>query len=230
MGDFFKSVQNYRLEVKGFEEPVLVSFTMMRKDIVDRLLDKFEVSYRCEESKETKSITFPTILDCVEDFANQAVNSYKSLVDKALVSLREKSHPEDTDYLSIADTLVHAKVTLNLLGRLGTGEYQLNLRGPIWGFLRNPYYNSIIAPRDIILSQIALCSKGEGEIEHLCNLIRDLLKGEFIMSMMETYRKSWYPGFHEGSQSEDLEAYCLLHETILDCLHGQITERSHEDE
>jgi hypothetical protein len=49
-------------------------------------------------------------------------------------------------------------------------------------------------------------------------LLIDYLKGAYIDSFMESTRKNWGPGGHEGSQSEDHDVYRTLISAITNSL------------
>lgn len=220
--DFFESTLKCRLEIKGFEKPVPVSFTMMRKDVIDDLLTKFTIERWCLESQNTKRITFTEISDYVEDFVSQSILTYKDFLDKHRDTI-PLSHLKELSYSTVSTlariSYLHAPVTKK------NNPIEMLLQGS-----SDAPLGSLLNPRDTILSQILHCAEGAGDVGDLYALVRDWLKGEFILEMMETCRKSWYPGFHEGSQSVKLEAHCLLHEAVLNCVRKQITERDHKHE
>ncbi len=185
---FFESVHENRLRVKyrhdGESE---VTFVMMRKDVVDDLLDTYEFEEYAGEGKGTHGYK----------------NSYERYRFADLVA-------------SIDPMLDAAERIMKELGwdwpRLDMVMFRFleepdtKNRTATWLRHDEGYrYSSIVQVRSHIVELLR-----QGDRATARELLIEHLKAMFVNTFMEITRKSWIPGSNEGSQQEDFRPYRAL--------------------
>lgn len=192
---FFEAVHGDRLEVKGYDGPKKIKFVMMRKDLVDQILDSYiieEFKGRDEEKGEGiyDKYKFQDILDNVDEFLGRCSLTLQSLHEHPFKSLFEFEL------------------------RLWLGDYENDNLVSRWlrRLSEGTNRQSSICRADLILPEMLKA----GKFDEAKPLIELALKGVFIYDFMETVRRCWVPPCGEGSQGDDLDVHLLLTNTVID--------------
>lgn len=192
---FFEAVHADRLEVKGYDGPKKVKFVMMRKDLVDQILEKSTIEvYKGWDEEANRGIytkyKFQDILNSVDEFLERCSVILQSLPECKFKSLFEfELSPWLGDYGN--DNL--ASRWLRKLSQGTNGQ-------------------SSICRAEFFLPEMLKA----GKFDEAKPLIELALKGVFIYDFMETVRRCWVPPCGEGSQGEDLDVHLLLANTVID--------------
>ena len=184
---FFESVHEHRLRVNSYDGETEVEFVMMRKDVVDDLLDTYKFEEYLGEGKGThgwkNSYELYGFADLVRDV--------EPLLDFLLIIMKEM----DWKWPRL-DRVVFAY-------QQKEGERN---RAANWFRHDLGYrFSNIVEVRSHI---IELLMKGERDLAQ--DLMIEHLRGMFVNTFMEMTRKSWIPGSQEGSQRQEYEPYRAL--------------------
>jgi hypothetical protein len=185
---FFESIHEDRLRVNyrhdGGSE---VSFVMMRKDVIDDLLETYEFEEYVGEGKGTRGYK----------------NSYERY--------------RFADLVAGIDPLLDAAERIMKEEKWGWPRLDMvvfryleepNTKNRAAAWLRNDEsyrYSSIVMVRSHIVELLK-----QGDRETARELLIEHLKAMFVNTFMEITRKSWIPGSNEGSQQEDFKPYRAL--------------------
>lgn len=185
---FFESVHERRLRVNyRHDGETEVEFVMMRKDVVDDLLDTYEFEEYLGEGKGTCGYK-----NCYERYRfADLVRDVDLLLDSSIRTMKEM----DWKWPRL-DMVVFAYQEKN-------GE-----RNRAANWLRHDLgyrFSGIVQIRDHITE---LLMKGDRDLAR--DLMVEHLKGMFVNTFMEITRKSWIPGSQEGSQGQEYEPYRSL--------------------
>lgn len=234
---FFEAVHEKRLRVLNLlraypDQPKYkeVFFTMVRKDVVDRLWNEWTFDrYKRKDAEipegfETdqyyfKNITYAKLAGLIPDFmefcdakefpSSDAVNKIIKDDDPEVSSKRvmlidvykRKCFFEGSRDHILSDTFGHAFGT----GYAGGGfAHIVNFSNPIL---------------DKYLS---------GDKDGAYELMREALIGKMVNSFMEATRKVWLPVMHQGSQSEEYDEYRLMNIITTDVMNER--EKEYEDD
>lgn len=185
---FFQSVHENRLRVKyGYDGETEVGFVMMRKDVVDDLVNNYEFEEYLGEGKGStgwknsyERYRFADVLNDVDAFVDAAMRIMKEEGWKwprmDMIAFRRQEEPGVRN--RVAEWLRH----------------DLGYR-----------YSSIVRIRDHIIELLV-----EGDRDLACELLIEHLRGMFVNTFMEITRKSWIPGSQEGSQGQEYAPYRAL--------------------
>jgi hypothetical protein len=208
-----KNPYSYKDNVPG---ELLVEFVMMKKDIVDDILNKFVMEVYWNKS----FVKFPlSDVFCEADAVIDAVieaNKSKERVMKA-IRAQEKMSKEDIKSLS----------ALNLVGHNGdmaisayTMEPFLVQAGLKTSAFVNTLHNSSINSHSKIVSFWPEFSNmiSEGNLDTARSYLIDTFKGIFIHSFFESTRRSWIPQSGEGGQHYNFNEHKLLVKSILNSI------------
>jgi hypothetical protein len=192
---FFEAVHADRLEIKSYEGPKKVKFVMMRKDLVDQILDESTLeTYKGwdEEAKEGiyTSYKFQDILNSVDEFLEHCSVILESLPEHRFRYLFE------FELIHWLGERKDGNLASKWLRRLSEGTNR----------------QSSICRADFILPEMLKA----GKFDEAKPLIELALKGVFIYDFMETVRRCWVPPCGEGSQGDDLDVHLLLANTVID--------------
>lgn len=185
---FFESIHEHRLRVNyRHDGETEVEFVMMRQDVVDNLLNSYEFEEYLREGKGThgwkNSYMRYRFADLVLD-----IDPLLDSVIKIMEEMQWKWPRLDMVVFSHQQKQGDHNLAASWLG------HDLGYR-----------FSSIVQIRDHI---VELLINGQRELAR--ELLIDHLKGMFVNSFMEMTRKSWIPGGHEGSQSQEYEPYRAL--------------------
>lgn len=232
---FFEVVHEKRLRVKNplhaYEgEPKYkeVFFTMVRKDVVDRLWNEwtFDMWKGSEGSVPdgfdsdtyyVKNITYAKLASLLPEFMefcynkplNDAMNEIIKKADstekqrqQAGFFKRQYFFEGSRDHL-LSDTFGHA---------FGTGYAGAN-------------FANLANFKDTIIATYV-----SGDKEGAYALMQEALIGSMVNSFMESTRKVWLPVMHQGSQSEEYKEYKLLHKIANDVITAREGEFEEDEE
>ena len=106
-----------------------------------------------------------------------------------------------------ADEDVLLRMAIRMMGRGFDGVFDYNHPNKVAEWVRgdNYLFSSIVNIQDEVIKLIRADKRPEAEA-----LLTDYLKGQYINAFMESTRKNWAPGGHEGSQSQEVDEYRLL--------------------
>ena len=203
--EFFNAVHESRLMDKDSR---LIDFVMMRKDVVDNILDSQIIEEYVGEGKGNTGhnncyikYKFKDIIDDVPKFLDMIehiLDGLKNLpVDKIMFLVR-------------LDTLCDYGHPNKVGGHLQTDSYR---------------YSRIVDVNTLIVSLMIAGKRDEATI-----LLTELLKGVYINDFMECTRHNWSPGGHEGSQNDDRDSYIVLINAIRSAIEAEEKEFGENDD
>lgn len=191
-GRLFKTGRHYN-SLETFN--VVIDFVMMRKDIVDHILENRVIEQYVGDGKGTGGwgnnyiyYKFENILEDIPEFMDKL----------ALVANPAAMDSKDPE-------LVEALMELRFMRGLGIFDYSHPNKVSKWLSSDGYRYSSIVSAQDAVVSLLKDGKRAEADL-----MVADLLKGAFIDSFMESTRKNWAPGGHEGSQNQEANGYRLL--------------------
>lgn len=205
---FYKAVHEGRLEVNTYDGPKKVSFVMMRKDIIDSILDKWVVEqYKGYDHDAMEAIyhkhKFQDILEDIENFLENCKNIHNSFL----------KCDENSSFFRL-----HSMVNLEFW----LGDLEKNL---VAHWLRRGIGSEGNGSNSIFREKLELANLlADGKFDEAKLLIEVYLKGILINSFMENIRRCWVPPCGEGSQNGEWEPYELLSNIVLDSIVGQRKE------
>lgn len=192
---FFESCHENRLQVSSYRGSRPVQFTMMRKDVVDNVLNRFSL-YNYYESKSY------TYHECVEQLG--------PVVEKIASQFDNKD--ELSGVISTQYPELH-KIKY-ILGR--TGSYTEQLLHDL--FSGNRTASSVDVDEIVFSIATAKHLSPEERLSNLKAFLSDCLKGIILDCFMDKTRKLWTPGGHEGSQNTDLDGHRILNSVVRDVI------------
>jgi hypothetical protein len=200
---FFEACHEDRMQIKGrFDvEPTQVYFTMMRKDIVDSILETRVIEDYVGEGKGTHGYGNNYIRYKFADITA----SVRPLIERLLEDISKS----ENEYIRFA-----------IFDRMH--NYRNEFHAAKYLTYDSHRYSRIVdvkhlASRALEIGTVESINKLEGlMIEHL--------KAVFIDSFMHSARKTWVPGGHEGSQSSSGGALRLLAKVTIDALDKEKAE------
>lgn len=210
---FFQACHKDRLFVSdGYTQKIPVKFTMMRKDIVDNILEKFSIY----SWKDKKSYTYA---DTLKEL-NSTVESYLDLQNKSdALNYPFADRPDDKQreislWFELRNVIPSLSETFSQQVLRTLYGYDLatfiDMRGTVPG---------IVSAGDI---------KREDKKLQLKDFLAECLKGVFIESFMSSTRKLWTPGGHEGSQNTDLDGHKLLISVMKDAIDFEESQQEND--
>jgi hypothetical protein len=234
---FFETCHKDRLFVenhmKGYENQpnnLHVYFTMIRKDVVDRLWNEWK--FDMWKGKDTivpegfetdqyhiKNVTYAQLAKLIPDYMEYRYNRENPGFKKASEHLYE-SLKDDPEFAS------HLRILNQHLGRYGffddnCGEHMLSSS---FGHAFGSRYSGGGFSKFADIPNTVLDLYEAGNQGAAFDLLRECLIGIMVNNFMEHVRKIWTPVMHQGSQSECYDEYRLLHEIA----NGVISEREKE--
>lgn len=200
---FFEACHEDRMQIQGrFDaEPTQVYFTMMRKDVVDAILEKrvledyvgggngtcgWNNNYIKYKFSDIVASVRPLIERLLDDIAKSESEYFRFAVFDRMHQYRNEFHA--AKYLS-GDSHRYSRI--------------VDIRAT--------------ATRALEIGTVESINKLEG-------LLIEHIKGVFIDSYMNAARKTWIPGGHEGSQSSSAGALRLMSNIIVDIIDKERAE------
>jgi hypothetical protein len=204
---FFEACHEDRMQIQGRfdKEPTQVYFTMMRKDIVDSILETRVIEDYVGEGKGTHGYGNNYIRYKFADITA----SVRPLIERLLEDI-SKSENEYIRF-AIVDSMHRYRNEFHAAKYLSYDSHR---------------YSRIVdvkhlASRALEIGTVESINKLEG-------LLIEHLKAVFIDSFMHSARKTWVPGGHEGSQSSSGGALRLLAKVTIDALDKERAEWAEE--
>lgn len=200
---FFEACHEDRMQIQGRfdKEPTQVYFTMMRKDIVDSILETRVIEDYVGEGKGTHGHGNNYIRYKFADITA----SVRPLIERLLEDISKS----ENEYIRFAifDSM---------------HKYRNEFHAAKYLSYDNHRYSRIVdvkhlASRVLEIGTVESINKLEG-------LLIENLKAVFIDSFMHSARKTWVPGGHEGSQSSSGGALRLLAKVTIDALDRERAE------
>ena len=193
-----------------------VFFTMIRKDIADRLWNewKFDLWKPCGmkdtpvgfevDQYHLKNVTYAQLAETVEEYMRQAFDRFSKKAQD-IKSKKDIGTGEGYLYIEMARFFCESHNERNHL-LAGIMDHMLNSSSS------REFARFLDLGEAIVLNYIA------DKKEEACNLIRECLIGYMINSFMECTRRVWMPPMHQGSQSECYDEYQLLNRLVEDVI------------
>lgn len=204
---FFEAVHEDRLYVDDWTSKRPVYFTMIRKDVVDRLWNEWTFDIYVGEGKGTD----PN--DCYERNLTYAIIADK-FVPKLMDTVRETiATTEDMDKI---ERYVNRKFAMR------GDEREPVMRSLIMSFENHEFWDAAFTKDKILESAV------EGNYNHATELLKLQLIGVMVNEMMESTRRVWLPVMHQGSQSAEHKEYRLLHKLANDVIDARDAEYAAE--
>lgn len=209
---FFEAVHEDRLSIKGrfSAEPTQIYFTMMRKDIVDSILENREIEEYVGDNKGTfakwgdeKNYIRYRFADIVADI--------RPLIAEAQVKINNARATDD----KLAEYMLYDGIS-------GLFNYQHPNKAARWMRYDSHRYSRIVDMK-IVLRKAFEAGTPEA-METLAVVMEQHLKALYIDGFMSAARKTWIPGGHEGSQSTSGGALRLLAKATIDVLDKERAE------
>ena len=197
---FFEAVHEGRLRIQSHrnKDGVPVTFTMMRKDVVDHLLSTRPLEQYVGDGKgnlakwgDSKDYRVYTFADVVADV--------KPVV-KEIFEIAEQAKTASKDDYSAA-------FRAHSLQYMFRWEDRGKNLAADWLSYDSYRYSKLISADDLMRMCVDANDPDQLEL-----LFTDYLKGVFIDGFMSEARKIWIPGGHEGSQSSSDAALMQLYE------------------
>jgi hypothetical protein len=214
---FFEACHENRLFVGSYHR-IPVQFTMMRKDIVDGILQKFSLY----DYKTKKDLTYADCLEELDIIIGEWQNLFASTLGRQIVLATERGFLDHLEgdrkndaYAALAELMFS-----NLLFSCRSSE---NFAQRLLGSLKDRTASFIY------LDQVVTNLVAHSQKEQLKELLADCLKGVFIDAFMDGTRKLWTPGGHEGSQNTDVDGHKILISTIQEAIDFQENQRANDD-
>jgi len=235
---FFEVVHEKRLRVnnplRGYEgQPQYkeVFFTMIRKDVVDRLWNEWTFDWYKRKDAEIpegfesdqyyfKNVTYAKLAGLIPDYMEFCANK------------QSPRHGSVNDIIKDDDE--NAQKKRDILNDLFMRQYFFegsrdHILSDTFGHAFGSGYAGggfahIVNFSDPILEMFISGNK-EGAYE----LMREALLGKMVNSFMEVTRKVWLPVMHQGSQSEEYAEYRLLNKISIDVMNAREKEFEYED-
>lgn len=210
--EFFNAIHENRLFVKGFgttDRPVF--FTMVRKDVVDRMWNEWTFDmYKGKDTEvppgfETdkyyiKNVTYEKLASLLPEFIANISNKFMSM-DKS-------------------DKLAQRYIRRSLFT---SEDGNQSILESTFRVFENYEFWDLINGRECIFNYIEA-----GELDKALEFTRNFMVGVMVNSMMESTRRVWLPVMHMGSQSEEHAEYRLLHKLANDVIDAR--ESEYEDD
>jgi hypothetical protein len=197
-----------------------VFFTMVRKDVVDRLWNDWtfdqwkgtggEVPEGFESDQYyVKNVTYKKLATLIPDFLDHCANSNDPLKDKLEESFNEFATVIDDDDAAKAQLAKDKMDDFLIKHNFFEGDRDHLLSGGFGHAFGSGYagggFSSITGLNDTIIDAYL---SGEKEVAHA--LMNESLIGIMVNSFMESTRKVWLPSMHQGSQSQEYDDYLLM--------------------
>jgi hypothetical protein len=229
---FFEAVHEHRLFVQGRQDSHrAVDFVMVRKDVVDYILENRVIkSYvgsgqgTCGYSKSYINYKFADILVDIPAFLDEIERKKctHTILMEQLVKLQEDEEANAEKIYDLQDLMIELSVHRNL-------EDVFPWRHPnkVQQWLGHDTYR-FFSPFNVGMTIAKMVKTGKRADAEA--LLVEHLKACYIHGYMESIRKNWGPGGHEGSQSAEVDEYRLLCETITAVLDADAYDDEDEED
>ena len=192
---FFEAVREHRLfKTDYYGSNAVIDFVMMRKDVVDYILENRVIEEYVGDGKGTSGYGNSYIHYKFEDI----LKDMPEFLDE-IVKLTTPLTGEGEDALN--------RMAMRMMGRGFDGVFDYNHPNKVNSYVRGDNYrhSSIVSVSSEVAGMLTNGRRAEAEL-----LMIDYLKGQYIDNFMEATRKNWGPAGHEGSQSQEADDYRIL--------------------
>lgn len=196
---FYEAVHEKRLEVKNrfAAEATPIDFVMFRKDIVDDILANFKREIYVGDGKGTTGYN-----------NNYEIVGFQDLVNDLPEYMLEFAK------LSSADEEGTGNFRFHMMDGLGSVfDYSHPNRVNKWCRGDHYRYSRLLRIKDVIAKLVA-----EGNITEATQLMIDHLKAVYVSVFIDSTRRVWMPGAHEGSQANEAHGYRIIAEATMRAL------------
>lgn len=205
-----------------------VFFTMIRKDIADRLWNEWTFQFwKPRAMKEVpagfetdgyhvKGVTYAKLAELIPDYMETQYKNFKEEIDEL-----KAEAVEDEKSKLLLQAMIERKLQSFFETPYNEREHLLSSMFEhmfATGYADGGFTRFSSVKETIIVKYMS------DETETAYELLRECMVGYMINSFMESTRKVWMPPMHQGSQSEELDEYRLLNRLVDDV----ITERKKE--
>ncbi len=194
---FFEAVHDDKLFVRGYPRKAAVYFTMIRKDIVDRLWTEWKFDVYVGEGNATDP------KDAYERGVTHAMLSER-FIPLFVESL--KTIAETTEGLPKIEREIQRRIAMRR-----NDDFTV-LRSLLYTFDSSNYWDPLYIKDQLMDLVVA------GEYDRATELMRLQLLGVMVNEMMTSTRRVWMPVMHQGSQSQEYDDYRLLHKLANDVM------------
>jgi hypothetical protein len=213
-----------------------VFFTMVRKDVVDRLWNDWTfdswkgTNVKVPEGFESvgyrvKNVTYKKLATLIPDFLDHCANRNMTEMDEAdesfngiVTKIKKTLTPQ-----IVQDKMDDFWIRRNFF----EGDQDHLLSGGFGHAFGTGYagggFSSITGLNDTIIDAYL---SGEKELAHA--LLHESLIGIMVNSFMERTRKVWLPPMHQGSQSQEYDEYLLMNTITNDIMVAE--QKQYEDD
>jgi len=223
---FFEAVHEKRLRItnplkhypdqKPYNE---IFFTMVRKDIVDRLWNEWTYDmwkrkdYSIPEGFETdqyyvKNVTYAKLATMIPHFMEFCDNKVNPLSEK----MNDIIKKDDPDYAEKFERLN------DFYKRHYFFNNREHLLSDTFGHAFGTDYAGGGFARLANFGDTAIATYLSGDKEGAYTLMQEAMIGSMVNSFMESTRKVWLPVMHQGSQSEEYSEYKLMNKITNDVI------------
>lgn len=207
---FFELVHDQEITYKNYcGKSVLVDFVMMRKDIVDHVLANWYRSvWDTNEDSGWHHYTYQDVIKEIPEFIDVLATEIQKWQD-----LDDPTH-------SIMYSMFTLKTGNSFMSQFNSSPDRCNL---VAIALQHDIHTQLFSPNEHIISLIV-----QNKIEEVTAFITDYVKGTFVNCLIDSVRKQWIPGCHEGSQSCDHDGYRRLIDATVTVLNKKEVEYEEE--
>jgi hypothetical protein len=171
----------------------LVDFVMMRKDLVDYILTNWKREEYVGNKYSQNGYAYYTYADVLNDIP--------AFIATLTASINEVNDKWPSDVSLSMFKMSNARNFTSLFTESSvTGLYNLVIHA-----LRHDIRNDALNPGEYLIDLIA-----QVELEDAIAFTTEYVKGAFINSILDSTRRQWIPGCHEGSQSCNHDGYRML--------------------
>ena len=170
----------------------LIDFVMIRKDVVDYVLDNWTREVYIAESSGYQPYTYQEVLSEIPEFIEVLTNKVSGMAD-----------PDDPTH-SIMFSIFKLKSSSSFSSFFEESPITNRVNLVVIALMHD-IHNTLFNLNDHIIELIV-----KNKVEELTVFLTDYIKGAFINCLLDKTRKQWMPGCHEGSQACDHDGYRIL--------------------
>lgn len=212
---FFSAVHENRLEVGHMGRETPLDYVMFRKDIVDDILENYEIEKYVGGGHGTGG------------WGNNYIYYKFADIVASIPKVIELLLGENDEVNEILNSLPEDKRQVFKIRMRGFRNLQSSDDGTCLAasWLQGDNYRNsrLVDVQDVVAEMLE-----EGDTSELIPLLTDHLKAKFIDGFMHDTRKLWVPGCHEGSQNSDRGPYRFLCKAITKVLDAEAAEYAEE--
>lgn len=219
---FFEAIHEDRLQIKNYQSPRNIYFTMIRKDVVDALWTDWKFQIYVGKGKGDapddyylNNITYKKIAESIPAYVAECIAELR-----AAKELIRPDGISDADWETLKSR-ASRRMFRSLLSRDDSTQLIARYLQPLES---HDHYWDPMYVKELI--HTGLEQEAAIVVEELLRLA---LIGMMVTSMMESVRKIWLPVMHMGSQSQEYPEYRLLNSIIENVIASRESEYEDED-